>query len=314
LCLRQRHLDCVPYRGGSLTACGGRRSSCCSPAARLIAIEPLGRRPPSVRHARGLRAFCCVASAGASLPAIVAGSIVVSLPWELGAITALAVDTHCSAPPLSAHLSLQPYAHRDCRHRRCSRCWWFLINSPQPRQQLASRASRRHASTHTRWSRKMVDSGVAARTRLGHERGEELAPTSAATNNNNNNPEHGARTSSRGAEAAGWRELAESGHQSKSGEKETGVAVPSSLRIHAAAGALLQTRRWRRRRRTAAQPGCTRCPAGAGSARERAVATTAAPPRAVARSWSSCKETQRMLGRIAALSRAQLASSAARLG
>jgi hypothetical protein len=33
-----------------------------------------------------------------------------------------------------------------------------------------------------------------------------------------------------------------------------------------------------------------------GSAREDAAATTAAPPRAVARSWSSCKETQRRLG------------------
>ena len=49
------------------------------------------------QHARGLRAFCCAASAGASLPAVVASSIVVSLPWELGAITALAVDTCRSA-------------------------------------------------------------------------------------------------------------------------------------------------------------------------------------------------------------------------
>jgi len=43
--------------------------------------------------------LCCVASAGASLLAIVASSIVVSLPWELGAITALAVDT-CRGAPL----------------------------------------------------------------------------------------------------------------------------------------------------------------------------------------------------------------------
>jgi hypothetical protein len=104
-----------------------------------------------------------------SMRALAGSTIRSPLRWEL-VPSQLAL---CSAPPLGAHLSLQPYAPRR-RLRRCRRCGWSLIKPPQTGT-AAGHTHKQKARTHTRrWSRKEGHSGVAARTRLGHERGGSL--------------------------------------------------------------------------------------------------------------------------------------------
>ena len=136
-------------------------------AVALPPLEPLARRrghtsSPPTRWSL-LLPQCLSRSA-------LAGSIITwPLRWALK-LSQLALS---SALPLGAHLSLlQPYALR--RLRRCCRCGRSLIKPPQTETTAGHTHTRKARKHTTRRSRKVANSGVAVRTRLGHERGGSL--------------------------------------------------------------------------------------------------------------------------------------------